>query len=295
MHLKAEDFEKRYTEMTNRIICSCEAATPIVGGVTASDEGVKAFIRHHLKIDDPVEAQRTFDRIKREEIGMKSIAPETGELAEQLTYGINIIRRTESGPYLGSWMIHANLKTSMSRLAIFSELRGSKGDVAEAGIVSPYGISLKDESNWHGLPGKRPIYLIDPVTEGPAETYFEEFKGRVSTPKGSASIIHHSECVPPGTRFEFEFRYLRGKLSQNDIVDVLALSQIVGLGSVKALGSGKFRYLDVEILEAEKPRESKAARERKKVDESKKVEKVEVEEVQERSKEAEELMVEVER
>lgn len=255
MRITFEDLEKRYSEMTAHVQCVCEAVTPFVGGMSASDTGLRAFVKHHLSIEDPEEAEKAFQRIKKEELGERDIAPETGELKEQLTYGINVLRRTEIGPYLGNHMIHANIKVAMSRLQIFSELRGTKGNVAESGLVTPFGISKLDDR-------MDCVYLIGPDGQ-PATTYFDEFKGRVQTPKGSVSIIHHSECVPPGTRFAYQFNYLRGKLSDKDIVDTLAMSMIAGLGSCKALGNGKFRIVDAEILEPTSERKPKNAKKEK--------------------------------
>lgn len=246
MRFTYEDLAQRYADMTSSVICECEAVTPLVGGLTASDAGVRAFIKHHLGITDEVEAEKTFQRIKSEEMGEKPIPSESGELKEQLTYGINVIRRTELGPFLGNWMIHANLKTAASRLGIFSDMKGSKGNMAEGGIVMPAGISKRDD---------RPecIYLM--AKDGTAATtYFDEFKGRVSSPKGSVSVIHHSECVPSGTLFSFEFKFLRGKMKDNDIRDFLALSMIVGIGSVKSLGNGKFRILSADVREPQEER-----------------------------------------
>lgn len=260
MRFTYEDLEKRYSEMTCSVVCSCEAVTPLVGGVTASEVGVRAFVTHHLGITDEQEAQKTYERIMAEEMGEKPVPSETGELQERLSYGINQIRRTAIGPYLGNWMIHANIKTAMSRLGMFSEMIGTKGNVAEGGIVYPAGISKLDD---------RPdcIYLI--AADGtPATTYYEEFKGRVQSPRGSTSIIHHSECVPAGTRFEYEFKFIKGKLKESDIKDLLALSMIVGIGSVKSLGHGKFRIIDAEVIEpqaerkrAEKPKKEEAKKE----------------------------------
>lgn len=243
MRLTYEQLQARYYEMTARVVAKCQAATPLVGGVTASEAGVRAFIKHHLQLEGD-EAQKAFERICREELGERDITPDSGELKEQLTYGINVIRRTANGPYLGNWMIHANIKTAMSRLGIFMDLRGSKGNIAEGGMVRPHGMSKRDE---------RPdcVYLMAPDGT-PATTYFDEFKGRVSSPQGSKSIIHHSECVPAGTRFEFEFAFLRGQIKDQDVIDVLALCQNVGIGSVKSLGHGKFEILDAEIFAPEK-------------------------------------------
>lgn len=249
MRLTFEDLEKRYAEMTASVTCECEAVTPLVGGLTASETGIRSFIKHHLKITDEAEAQRAYERIQKEELGQRDIAPETGELKEQLTYGINVIRRTQIGPYLGNHMIHANIKTAMSRMNIFVELRGTKGNVAECGLVLPWGPSQRDSR-------MDCVYLYGQDRE-PATTYFDEFKGRVSSPKGSVSVIHHSECVPPGTRFAFQFRYLRGKLKTDDILDTFAAAMMVGMGSCKSLGNGKFRILEMDIQEPEKERKVK--------------------------------------
>lgn len=252
MRFTYDDLQKRYSDMTASVVCKCEAATPLVGGVTAGEAGVRAFITHHLGITDPIEAQNTFERIMKEEMGEKPIPTETGELQERLSYGINVIRRTALGPYLGSWMIHANIKTAMSRLGMFIEMKGTKGNVAEGGVVYPHGISKRDD---------RPdcVYLVAP-DGSPATTYFDEFKGRVSSPQGSKSIIHHSECVPSGTRFEYQFKFIKGKLKESDVIDAIAMSMIVGIGSVKSLGNGKIRIIDAEILEpiAERKKEKPA-------------------------------------
>jgi hypothetical protein len=242
--------------MTASVICQCEAVTPLVGGMSATDNGIRAFIKHHLGIADEAEAEKTFRRIKVEELGNKPVPSETGELQEQLTYGINVIRRTAIGPYLANHMIHANLKTAASRLGMFSEMKGMKGNMAEGGVVYPYGASLKDD---------RPdcIYLVDANGDS-ATTYFDEFKGRVQSPKGSVSVIHHSECVPSGTRFSYEFKFIMGKFKESDIKDFLSLSMIVGIGSVKSLGNGKFRIITADIVE---PREVRKAESKKKLKE----------------------------
>ncbi len=256
MRFTYEDLANRYSDMTASVICECEAVTPLVGGMSASDNGIRAFVKHHLAIEDEAEAEKTFQRIKVEELGNKPVPTETGELQEQLTYGINVIRRTSIGPYLANHMIHANLKTAASRLGMFSEMKGSKGNMAEGGVVYPFGSSKRDD---------RPdcVYLVDAQGE-PATTYFDEFKGRVQSPKGSVSVIHHSECVPSGTRFSYEFKFIMGKFKESDIKDFLALSMIVGIGSVKSLGNGKFRILSAEVVE---PKEVRKATEKKKAKE----------------------------
>lgn len=212
----------------------------MAGGVPAGEAGLRAFIHHHLGIIEPDEAQAAYERIVKEEMGERPVPSAEGELQEKLSYGVNVIRRTELGPFLGNWMIHACLKTAASRLNIFKDLRGSKGNFAEAGKVSPSGISTLDDRFDR-------IYLIG--RDGlPVQTYFEEFKGRVQSPKGSVSVVHHSECVPAGTRFEFGFQFIMGELTEGDIGDFLALAMIVGLGSVKSLGNGKFRINSAELI-----------------------------------------------
>lgn len=234
-----EDLQQLFNSYTHRVVCKCEAMTPIVGGVSATESGIRNFIKHQLGLEDPDEIDKAYQRICKEELGQRDLDTPGGELKEQLTYGINVIRRTSVGPWLGNWMIHANIKLAMSQLGVFQIKRGSKGNVAEGGVVRPHGISKLDN---------RPecVYLIGP-DDKPAETYFDEFKGRVANAQGSKSIVHHSECAPPGTRFEYEFRFLGTKLSTDDVIQALSLAMNVGLGSTKALGSGKFRILDYEL------------------------------------------------
>jgi hypothetical protein len=164
-------------------------------------------------------------------------------LTEKRVYGVNCFRRTKIGPYLGDWMLKACSKQAASRLGIFTDMRGSKGDFSEAGRFSAWGVSLKDKAN------PRQIYL-----KLSGDTYFQEFMGRVSSPRGSVSIIHHSECVPSGSKFDFEWHFLSGKLKEADIADVLSMMMICGLGSVRSLEQGKFAIDNAEIRLANSPR-----------------------------------------
>jgi hypothetical protein len=62
------------------------------------------------------------------------------------------------------------------------------------------------------------------------------------------SIVHRSECVPPGSRFAFEFRFMPVKeLTDDALRDVLSMVQNVGVGSARALERGKFRIDYAEI------------------------------------------------
>jgi hypothetical protein len=72
--------------------------------------------------------------------------------------------------------------------------------------------------------------------------------GRVSSPKGAVSIIHQSECVAPGTRFAWEFRFMpNDQIKEDTISDMLGLLMTVGLGSARSLECGKFRIEHAEL------------------------------------------------
>ncbi len=250
MRYTYDQLQARYEEMTSKAVCLCDVSTPLVGGQSATEQALRDFIKYHLKIEDPKEAEATYQRIMKEEMGEREKDIGTGELAEKITYGINIIRRTNIGPYLGNWMIQACIKVAMSQLGMFVDMKGTKGKVSECGLVRPHGISKLDDRI-------DCVYLIEPQGNNgiPATTYYDEFKGKVTGPSGSKSIMHHSEAVPPGTMFEFEFRYIQGKLREQDMIDALALAMTVGLGSTRSLGNGKWRILEVSIDSATKPRE----------------------------------------
>lgn len=243
MKINYKELSDRYDQFTASVHCKCTAATVIAGGQPGDEKGVKAFVEHHLHLTGP-EAESAVRRIMKEEVGEKPVPAETGELDERLSYGVNIIRRNEFGPFLGNWMLHANLKQAASRLRIFVDFKstGAKGNWSEAAQVRSTGLSLRNS--------ERPdhVYLVD-ATGQPIQTEWQEFKGRVNSPQGSKSIVHHTECAPVGSHFEFEFRFLRSDLKDEDIADVLALSMIVGLGSVKSLGCGKFRIEEAEIIQ----------------------------------------------
>lgn len=241
MKYSFDQLNKRYDDFTASVHCVCTVATVIAGGQPSSEDGIRAFVTHHLKLTGP-DAENAIKRILKEEIGERPVPAEAGELDERLTYGVNVIRRDEHGPYLGNWMIHACLKQSASRLKIFIDYKseGAKGNLSEAASVRPIGMSLRDPKKLDH------VYLVD-ATGQPVKTEWQEFKGRVQSPQGSKSIVHHTECAPAGSKFEFEFRYLRGSISDADMADTLAIMMVVGLGSVKSLGCGKFRIEEAEI------------------------------------------------
>lgn len=236
------DLRKRYEDLTVSVIAQCTFATESVGGQPAGPEGVRAFAQHHLELKGK-ELDEAVARILKEEIGERDITPEGGELKEKLTYGINVIRRDAIGPWLGSWMPKACLKAAASRLGYFTGIRGLKGDMAEFGSVQAVGLSLRDETH------PERIYLVDAEKNIPVTTYFKRFPGRVSGPSGSKSIIHDSECVPPGTRFAFEYRFKGDRFTkpQEQVADIFAVAMIIGLGSVKAVDCGKFSINSLTI------------------------------------------------
>lgn len=237
MKLTFDDLNNRYEELSSFVRCDCVLATELVGGQPADEDGVRQFVTHHLKIADPIEAENAVKRILHEEV--QNVTPSEGEIPEGKVYGLRAVRRSQYGPYLGDWMIKAAIKQAASRLGIFQQSRGSKGNFAEAGRVRAVGDSLQDNEN------PQLVYMRNCV--GPAKTFHKEFMGRVQTPQGPVSIIHQSECVEPGSRFSFEFRFMKGKLKEEDLRDVLAMMMIVGLGSARSLERGKFRIEHAEI------------------------------------------------
>lgn len=228
-----DQLRARYDDYTGSVVARCHLVTHMVGGQPAGDAGVRAFVTHHLKLTG-ADADAAVKRIKAEELGERTVNTETGELNERVTYGINVVRRDGFGPWLGNWMVKANLKAAAQRLGIWVEKMGTKGDMSEMGRVEAHGASALDEDN----PGR--IYLLDADGTKPAAIYFERFFGRVSGPRGSNSIVHDSECVAPGAVFEFEYRFPTAKLNKDDVLDIFSAAMTIGLGSVKAMECGKF-------------------------------------------------------
>ncbi len=243
------DLRKRYDNFTAKCIADCSFSTELVGGVPGNREGVTAFVKHHLKLEGEA-AEEAIARIMREEIGERAVPSETGELQEKLSYGINVIRRDENGPFLGAHMAKACLKNAASRLAIFQQKRGSKGDLSEMGQLLAAGISA--------LPHASPynIYLRTPDGSKPCQTAFDTLRGRVQSPQGSKSIVNDVETAPVGTRFSFQFQFLPTKVTRDDIADIFASAMIIGLGSAKSFERGKF---SINKLTFEGAREKRVA------------------------------------
>lgn len=236
--LNFDDLQHAYENKTAVIRAECVFATECVGGQPADEDGIRQFVVHHLGITDEVEREKAVKRIQTEEL--QDVRPEEGEVPEARMYGLRALRRTPSGPYLGDWMLKACIKNAASRLEIFRTIRGTKGNFAEAGQVRAWKYSLQE-------PEHPNLIFVRNSLEEPCHTYHKEFMGRVQTPQGQASIIHHSECIEAGSRFAFEFRFIPGKVKEDDMRDVLAMAMIVGIGSARSLERGKFRIEHAEI------------------------------------------------
>lgn len=238
IRLAFDDLNQRYEQRTAVFRAECVFVTECVGGQPADEEGVRQFVSHHLGITDEKEREAAVRRILNEEV--EDVAPVEGEIPEGKVYGVRALRRDNGKVYLGDWMVKACAKVAASRLGVFSQKRGSKGDVAEVGRVRGWKYSLDPEKPWQ-------ILVRNSTDDSQPHCYFKDFMGRVQTPSGPVSIIHKSECIAPGSRFAFEFRFLPTKLNPDDIQDILAFMMTVGLGSARSLERGKFRIENAEI------------------------------------------------
>jgi hypothetical protein len=240
----ASQLRKKYEGMTGLIRCHCHFTSELVGGVPADEKALLGFAEYHLKIVDPEERARAVQRILKEEVGEREVTPEAGEITEKQIYGVNVIRRTDGlGPWLGDWMLKGCIKQAASRVNIFTEFKssGAKGNFAEAGQVRAIDYSLKEKNH------PDHIYVVSATTSKPARTSFREFMGRVQSAQGPKSIIHHSECVAPGSRFAFEFRFMVGKVKKENIEKMLAMLGIIGCGSVRSMERGKYEIDHAEM------------------------------------------------
>jgi hypothetical protein len=235
--LSYEDLNAAYEDKTSVVRVEAVFATEMVGGMPAGEEGVRQFVAHHLHLEGD-EAEQAVKRIMSEEL--QDVTPAEGELPEGKMYGLRSLRRGAHGPWIGDWMVKANIKNSASRLDIFKSIKGTKGNFAEAGRVRAWKYSLQDPDN------PQHIYIRNSA-DAPCHTRHENFMGRVQSPRGPVSIIHQSEVVEAGSRFAYEFRFIKGKIVEGDVRDILALSMIVGIGSARSLERGKFRIEKAEI------------------------------------------------
>ena len=245
-----QDLSAAYAAYSGSAIAVCRLTREIVGGQPATDEGIRAFAEHHLHIPED-KLDEVVARIKGEEIGERERTPPNGEVKEKESYGLNVLRHSTFGPWIGDWQIKAALKQAASRVGLFVAKRGTKGDIAEMGKVSAHGISL------HGREFQ--IHLIDAKTDSAAaSTMYQNFKGRVNTPSGAKSIVNDAECAPIGSRFSFRFQWFDAKLTEADVVSIFSALTVIGLGSAKSLERGKF---DIESLDVEMPKRKKTTEE----------------------------------
>lgn len=235
-----DDLTKRYQKRCKRAHAKCVLVRALVGGVPAAEDDLRAYIKHYLK--PKPEAGQTqaqaeesaFQRIMAEELGERAVEIGTGEIQQKLVNQLNVVRKDKHGPWLGDWMIKACLKASASRIGLYKDKRGTKGDMAEMGQVRALGISLLNK------PLPHQIYFVGPEGKG-ATIRYEQFRGQIISPQGPKSIITDAEVVPEGSQFEFEFRFADGKISNDDVGDIFAVAMTIGLGSAKSFERGKFK------------------------------------------------------
>jgi len=209
-----------------------------IGGQPASIEGIKAFVKHHLHLEGE-EAENAVKRIDGQEV--QQISGGTDEVDEKQTYGLNVIRRTSEGfAYVGTWQARAMIKQAASRLGLFAAKGkvGSKGDLAEAMLVSPAGDSA--------CAGSHEIIILEDGKPSVARI-FKKFMGSVSTPKGRMSIVHDSEIAPAGSMIQFSVQWPSGKITESDMAAVMGLCERVGMGSVRSLEHGRFEVVELTI------------------------------------------------
>ena len=270
------DIDQAYGNLTGSCTVEAEFLTPHMGGQPASEDGIRAFVAYQMgrtnpklnpnsELHDKAEFERTVKRIMAEEIREDvDTTPEGGEIKEAASYAVNVVRRDESGPYIGAHMIKACLKQAASRLLIFSSKRGSKGDVAEASEVRAWGKSLNLLCSAYN------VHLLnaDGKPFGPGhERTFERVSGRVHGPQGAVSIQTDTEVFPPGTRFCFEFSIFGARITEEDVVNMLAVAGKQGLGSVRSMERGKWRVIEAHVdMKARAVEEKATKKARKKLD-----------------------------
>ena len=283
-----KDVERAYENLTSVAIIEFEFISPLVGGQPASRDGVEQFVIHHLgktgedlweyRKDDSGEwimkrggknrvkflsdeGEAAVRRIREEEIRNEDVTPETGEVKERESYAVQVLRRSEHGPFIGDWQVKACFKQAASRRELFKKKVGSKGDMAEVGRACAVGTSLigSKESD------RRMVHLYDEEGNLLKDRIWERIHGRVQTAKGAQSIVNDCEIAPIGTRGSFEFRWYPGKIREADFLDLVAIAGNCGFGSARSLERGKWKTLSLEILDkAEKKEKAEAAKEAKK-------------------------------
>jgi hypothetical protein len=248
-----DDLNKRAATFRSSAVVRCRFTRPHAGGQPATEKGLNAFVEHHLGLDpDSDDFKEALARITNEEIGEREDTPEEGELKEEKVYGVNVIRRNSSGPFILEHMVKAVCKVAASRLDYFVKKRGSKGDLSEMTVVRAHGASLKDED--------RPWEITLTDKEGnPVGTHYELISGSISSPQGKKSIQHHTECTDEDCYFEFEYRWPAKKIKKNEILNIFSAIGDIGIGSTRSLNFSKFEVLEVELDIVKIEKEKKAA------------------------------------
>lgn len=263
----AEQFEQKFQDLTSVARMTIEFISAHVGGQPAGRDHVADFVIQHLgKTDaslwehrndpntgEPIlgrngkpkkfltkDGEAAVNRILEEEIRDEDATPAEGEIKERESYAVNVVRRSEFGPWIGDWMVKACFKQAFSRLGLFVSKKGSKGDVAEVGRVCAVPPSLLTSSC-------AMIHLVDAEGHPLGERQFERIHGRVHTAQGAQSIVTDCEVIQPGTRAHFEFRWFPGKLREEDVFAMLAVAGNCGLGSARSLERGKFKIVECII------------------------------------------------
>ena len=240
------ELEEEYEGMTGQVLVEAKLTSDLVGGLPADTEGIRAFCKHHLHLDGD-DLEGAVRRITRVELGDREVTPELGEVIEREAYSVNVLRRTEDGyAYLGDWMIKACAKCAASKLGLFRSKLGTKGDVAEMGSVRAWGNSTRGYRNQ--------ICFYDDEGKPFSDRIWQRLPGHVTTPRGGKSILQDVEVVPMGYRFAFEMRIPMGKgaekkVTEKDIVRIVAAMGVVGVGSARSLERGKFTVLSLEVTD----------------------------------------------
>ena len=225
----------------------------LVGSQAGKKPHVEAFVEHHLKLDpkQPTGAAAVA-RILGEEVHLDT---DEGELQERQSYGLEVLRRLDDDTaWVGTWQVRAMCKQAASRLGIFAERGkvGSKGDLSEALLVTPDGLSMGS-----GQYPDQQILILDAEGEPYRKRQYRRFEGSVQTPSGRKSIQHDCEIAPPGCQIHVGLEWPSNRVSAKDMAALWGLAQRIGLGSVKALEQGRFRVVQLTIQTADVDREAK--------------------------------------
>jgi len=281
-----EDFVRMLEKDREKIIIRAVFVRDHIGGVPATERGLHDFIAHQMKIDPRFDIKPKYDRFGRLLLGKptsqefvdafnrlsedelevsridedkieKAVARPGEELVETKVYGVKCIRCDEFGPFMLDHMIKAAFKCAATRINLYTERSGSKGDVQELGTVMAHGDSLQNpERPWQ-------IYLRKDGK--PAVTGYTRLQGRVTTAQGSRSIQYDAETAFEGTEFSFEFRWLRTKMGSGwvrkvaraaDILNVFSKAWEIGLGSARSMSYGRWHFIEAITEDASKERDA---------------------------------------